>query len=304
VVDPSTGAVLAMCSSPTFDPNRYGNVESVAAYDNDALLPYESGSVMKPAVMAAAIDSGVVTPQTTFDDPGQIEIGGFTIKNAADKRWGRQTMVGVLERSINTGMVFVAQRLGAETMHRYLSSFGFGQPTGLTLPRDLAGDISSLENRGEIYPATASYGQGITVNVVQLAMAYAAIANGGTLLKPYVVAEVIGPDGTRDITTPTVVRRVLKPETAKAVGAMLASVIANGTTRLARIPGYWVAGKTGTAQLPDPSGGYYDSLAIHTVAGFVPVDRPVAWAESSAAPLFAEVTSAALRLLRIPPDAP
>lgn len=316
VVDPSTGAVLAMCSSPTFDPNRYGQVDSAAAYDNDALLPYEPGSVMKPVIMAAAIDSGVVTSQTAFDDPGQIEIGGFTIKNAAGKQWGRQTMVGVLERSINTGMVFVARRLGAETMRGYLDSFGFGQPTGLTLPRDQGGDTSSLTKRGEIYAATASYGQGITVNVVQLAMAYAAIANGGTLLKPYVVAEVIGPDGARDSTAPTVVRRVLKPATAKTVGAMLASVIANGTTRLARIPGYWVAGKTGTAQLPDPSGGYYESLAIHTFAGFAPVERPavvtvakliepqVAWAESSAAPLFAEVTSAALRLLRVPPDTP
>lgn len=315
VVDPNTGAVLALCSSPSFDPNRYGEAQTADAYDNDALAPYEPGSVMKPIIMASAIDSGVVTAQTAFDDPGQVEIGGFTIKNAAGKQWGRQTMVGVLERSINTGMVFVARRLGTEAMRRYVTDFGFGQPTGLTLPRDVGGDTSSLLKRGEIYAATASYGQGLTVNAVQLAMAYAAIANGGTLLKPYVVSEVVRPDGSRDTTGPTVVRRVLKPATAKTVGAMLASVIANGTTRLARIPGFWVAGKTGTAQLPAPQGGYYENLAIHTFAGFAPVEHPavvtvakftepqVAWAESSAAPLFAEVTSAALRLLRVPPDA-
>lgn len=313
VMDPKTGAILALCSSPTFDPNRYGEVESVAQYENRALVPYEVGSVMKPIVMAAAIDAGLVTPQTTFDDPGEERIGGFTIKNAQNKRWGRQTMVGVLERSINTGMVFVARKLKPEGLRRALASFGFGQSTGVDITGDRAGNTAPLEKPGEIYAATASFGQGITGTPLQLAAAYAAVANGGTLLQPYVVAEVVAPDGTRAVTEPKVVRQVLQPATAAAVRAMLASVVQNAPIRNAQVPGFIVGGKTGTAQIPDPRGGYLEDQANHTVAGIAPASDPVvvtiaklempkvAWAEGSAAPLFRDVTAAALRILRIQP---
>lgn len=313
VLDPKTGAVLALCSSPTFDPNRYGDVESVAQYENRATVPYEVGSVMKPLVMAAGIDAGVVTPQTSFDDPGEERIGGFTIKNAQNKRWGKQTMVGVLEHSINTGMVFVARKLTPDRLRRYLAAFGFGQPTGVDITGDRAGNTAPLEKPGEIYAATASFGQGITATPLQLAAAYGAVANGGVLMQPYVVAEVVAPDGTRTVTEPKVVRQVLQPAAAAAVRAMLASVVHNAPIRGAQVPGFIIGGKTGTAQIPDPRGGYMVDQANHTFAGIAPAGDPavvtiakletpkVAWAEGSVAPLFQSVTAAALRILRIQP---
>jgi cell division protein FtsI (penicillin-binding protein 3) len=316
VLEPKTGAVLALCSSPTFDPNNYGAVESVAQYESRALVPYEVGSVMKPIVMASAIDAGVVTPQTTFEDPGEERIGGYTIKNAQNKRWGKQTMIGVLERSINTGMVFVARQLKPNNLRRYLTAFGFGQPTSIDITGDRSGNTASLDKPGEIYAATASFGQGITATPLQLAAAYAAIANGGTLVQPYVVAEVVAPDGTRTVTEPKVVRQVLQPATAAAVRAMLASVVHNAPILNAQVPGFIVGGKTGTAQIPDPRGGYLVDQANHTVAGMAPANDPVvvtiakletpkvAWAEGSAAPLFRDVTAAALRILRIQPNTP
>lgn len=311
-MDPKTGAILALCSSPTFDPNSYAEVESVAQYENRALVPYEVGSVMKPVVMASALDAGVVTPNTEFTDPGEEKIGGFTIRNAEGRRWGKQTMVGVLQRSINTGMVFVARRLTPPRLLAYLTSFGFGQPTGVDLTGDRAGNVSSLEKPGEIYAATASFGQGITATPLQLAAAYSAIANGGTLPRPYVVAEVVAPDGTRRVTEPQG-RRVLQPAAADAARAMLTAVVQGLPVRSALIPGFLVAGKTGTAQISDPRGGYLEDVTNHTFAGFAPANSPavvtiakletpkVAWAEGSTGPLFREVTVAALRLLRIPP---
>ena len=316
VMDPKTGAILAMCSSPTFDPNSYGEVESVAQYENRALVPYEVGSIMKPVVMAAGIDAGAVTPDTTFDDPGEERIGGFTIKNAQNKKWGRQTMVGVLQRSINTGMVFVARRLGGEALRRYMSEFGFGQPTDIDVTGDRAGNISSLDRPSDIYAATASFGQGITATPLQMAVAYSAIANGGSLMRPYVVAEVVGPDGTGEQIQPKVVRQVLQPATAANVRAMLASVVQGTPILGAQVPGFVIGGKTGTAQIPDPRGGYLVDQANHTFAGIAPADDPavvtiakletpkVAWAEGSVAPLFQKVTAAALRILRIQPSTP
>jgi cell division protein FtsI/penicillin-binding protein 2 len=316
VMDPKTGAVLAMCSNPTFDPNSYGDVESAAQYDNHALLPYEPGSVVKPITMSAAIDAGAVNPSTTFTHPGVEEIGGFKIKNAQEKKWGLQTMAGVLQHSINTGMVFAMRKLGHENLARYFDSFNLGKPTEVGMAGDRAGDISALKKPGEIYAATASFGQGITATPLQLAAAYSAMANGGKLMKPYVVAEVIEPDGTSKPTQPTVIRQVLKPAAAGAIKAMLAGVINTAPVRVALIPGFWVAGKTGTAQISDPHGGYYSDRTNHTFAGFAPVTDPavvtiakletpkVAWAEGSAGPLFQQVTAAALRLLRVQPDNP
>ncbi len=313
VMDPETGAILALCSSPSFDPNRYGEVESVAQYESRAMVPYEVGSVMKPVVMASAIDAGAVTPQTEFDDPGEERIAGYTIRNAQNKRWGRQTMVGVLQRSINTGMVFAARRLTGEGLKKYLAAFGFGQPTGIDITGDRAGNTSSLDRPSDIYTATASFGQGLTATPLQMAAAYAAIANGGKLLQPYVVAEVVAPDGTRTVTEPKLVRQVLQPATAANVRAMLASVVHGTPIVNAQVPGFTVGGKTGTAQIPDPRGGYLEDQANHTFAGIAPAMDPavvtiaklempkVAWAEGSAAPLFRDVTAAALRILRIQP---
>lgn len=314
VMEPQSGAILAMCSAPTFDANNYQQVEDIAAYENHSLIPYEPGSVFKPIAMAVALEVGAVTPQTTFEDPGQISIGGFSIKNAKDKNWGKQTMVGVLEHSINTGMVFVMRKTTPAVLAKYVPLFGFGSPSGVELIRDNPGNISSLKKGGEIYAATASFGQGITVTPIQLAAAYSALVNGGRLMKPYVVSELIKSDGTKQVTQPQVVRQVISPAIASTIKAMLVSVVKNGPILNAQIPNFWVGGKTGTAQIADQRGQYYEDRANHTFAGFAPGSNPavvvivkletpkVAWAEGSAAPLFKEITMAALRLLRISPD--
>lgn len=312
VMNPQTGAVLALCSVPTFDSNHYNEVKSAEAYDNTALMTYEPGSVFKSITMAAALDTNAVTPQTTYEDTGQVQINGFTIKNAHEKVYGKQTMTDVLKLSINTGAIFAMRKTTAPVFARYVKDFGFGQPSGLELPRDNSGDISSLKKSGEVFAATATFGQGITVTPIQLAAAYSAIVNGGKLFKPYVVDEIIHPDGTVAATKPTLVRQLLKPGTSEAMKAMLTAVIEK-PIHSAQISGYWVGGKTGTAQIAVP-GGYSDTIADHTFAGFAPANNPAVvtiaklqtpkadWAESSAAPLFQQVTAAALRILRVTPD--
>lgn len=316
VMDPKTGAILAMCGDPDFDPNDYGKVDDPKAYSNPAIyFQYEPGSVMKAVTMAAAIDQGAVSPATTYTDDGEVKIGKYTIKNSDGKAHGIQTMTQVLEESLNTGAIFAMRQVGPKTFASYLEKFGFGEKTGIGLPGESAGDLSTLRPDKEIYAATASYGQGVTVTPLQLTAAFGAIANRGTLMKPFVVKEIRHADGTVTKTQPVEVRSVVRPETATTVGAMLVNVVKNGHGKRAGVPGYYIAGKTGTAQVPRTDGpGYQDDVTIGTFAGFGPVedpafvmavriDRPrdVQFAESSAAPLFGNLAAFILHYLDVPP---
>lgn len=318
VMQPKTGAILAMCGTPDFDPNDYGKVDDPKAYSNPAIYnQYEPGSVMKGVTMAAAIDQGKVTPATTYTDEGEVQIGKYTIKNSDGKAHGVQTMTRVLEESLNTGAIFAMRQIGPKAFESYLEKFGFGSKTGVGLPGEAAGDTSTLRAGKEIYAATASYGQGITVTPLQLAAAFGAIANRGVLMKPYVVKEIRHADGTVTTATPTEVRQVVSSDTATTVGAMLVNVVRNGHGTRAGVPGYYIAGKTGTAQVPREDGpGYQDGVTIGSFAGFGPVedpafvmvvriDRPrdVQFAESSAAPLFGDLAAFILRYLDVPPTA-
>jgi cell division protein FtsI/penicillin-binding protein 2 len=317
ILDPKTGAVLAMCNAPDFDPNTYSEVQDIRVFNNAAIFsPYEPGSIFKPITMASAIDAGSVSPSTTYEDDGQVVIGPYTIRNSDGKANGVQTMTQVLEKSLNTGVIFAVRKLGADRFRGYVERFGFGSPTGVELDTEAAGDIDSLRKRGDIWSATASYGQGISATPLQLAAAYAAIANGGKLMKPYVVAETRRADGTVVKTEPEAVRQVITKRAASLVAGMLVRVVENGHGKRAGDKRYYVAGKTGTAQIARKDGkGYEEGATIGSFAGFAPVDDPrfvmvvkidrpkdVQWAESTAAPLFGEIARFLLQYMEVPPE--
>lgn len=318
IMDPSTGAILAMCSAPDYNPNEYQKVTNAETYLNQATqVPYEPGSVFKAITMAAALDQGKVTPESTYTDTGEVKIASFTIKNSDLKAHGVQTMTQVLDESLNTGAIYAMRQIGEDTFAKYVKAFGFGSATNVDLD-EASGNLAGLKTGKEIYAATGSFGQGLTVTPLQLAAAYGAIANGGTLMQPYIVDRVKQADGTEVVTKPHAVRQVISAQTSTTLSAMLVDVVEHGHGKRAGVSGYYVAGKTGTAQIPDPkTGKYLPELTIGTFAGFAPVDHPkfvmvvqlvkprdVQFAESSAAPLFGGIANFLLPYMAVPPVRP
>jgi cell division protein FtsI/penicillin-binding protein 2 len=316
VLEPATGRVMAMCNAPDFDPNEYNNVEDVSIYNNNSIFtPYEPGSVMKPLVVAGAIDVGAISPSQTYEDTGEEKIDQYTIRNSDLKAHGVQTMTQVLEQSLNTGMIYIMRQMGGPVMTQYFEDFGFGTLTGISLDTESAGTISALYKDTEIYYATGSYGQGITTTLLQLASAYGALANNGWLMEPYVVQEYRYADGTIEEVVPRRVRHVVQESTATTVGAMLVSVIEHGHGDKAAVEGYYLAGKTGTAQVARQDGaGYQEGVTNATFTGYGPIEDPqfvivvklehpkaVQWASDTAAPIFSQMAEFLLDYLEIPP---
>lgn len=319
IVEPTTGAIIAMCGAPDFEPSEYAQVEDIAVYNNPAIFTaYEPGSIFKPFTLAAGIDTGAITPNTLFTDSGSVTLDNRTIRNAADKVFGLVDMTTALEESINTAMVYAMTQTGKDVFTEYVRNFGFGTITGITLNSEVAGTTESLDRPGDIFAATASFGQGITVTPLQIAMAYAAIANDGVLMEPYVVEEMRYPDGTTEEHTLTKVRQVISSTTATTVAAMLVSVVEEGHGKRAGVPGYWIAGKTGTAQIA--KNGVYSATEFNgSFAGFGPVQDPrfamivkienpksetILYAESTAAPVFGEIADYLLEYYAVAPDRP
>ncbi|OJI06182.1 hypothetical protein BK004_04940 [bacterium CG10_46_32] len=314
VVDPKTGAVLVMCSSPSFDPNTYNEVKDIGVYVNPAVsAAYELGSIFKPFTIAAALNEDLITPQTMYMDDGFVMVGGYRLNNFDNQGRGEVNMIAVLEQSLNTGAVFAQQKLGNQKFREYTEAFGFGAPTGIELGKELFGNTSSLEKRGDIWPATASFGQGITVTPIQVVMAYAALANNGVLMKPYIIKEKRHGDSVVSTTRPTEVNQVVSARTATIIGGMLVSVVNEGYDNLGGVLGYYIAGKTGTAQLAQ--GGVYGSQTIHSFAGFGPVDAPRfamlikldepqngRFASATAAPVFGDIAKFIMQYYEVPPD--
>ncbi len=316
IMDPASGAIIAMCGYPDFDPNNYSQVDDISYFNNEAIFaPYEPGSIFKPITMSMGLDLGLISPETTYEDEGELKIGDYTIRNFDGKRHGTQTMIEVLNQSLNLGAIFVADLVGQERFRSYVHAFGFGQLTGVQLETESPGDVSSLDKPGYIYMATSSYGQGITVTPIQMVAAFSAIANGGNLYKPYIVDKIIKPDGSEIITEPKVVRRVISPRAAALVSGMLVSVVNKGYDNKAKIPGYYIAGKTGTAQVPDKVRGGYSDKTNHSFIGFGPVDNPRftmlirldkpaegAFASNTTAPVFGDISKFLLKYYQVPPD--
>lgn len=316
IMDPNTGYILAMCSVPTFDPNAYQKETSAGIYNNDFIFrAYEPGSVFKAFTMSAALDVGAVTPDTTYVDAGFVKRDGFTIRNAGDKSWGTQTMTDVIKESINTGTVFAAEKIGPDIFQKYVHAFAFGQRTGIELKVEEKGDVRNLGKKG-VYLATQSFGQGLTVTPMQLLQGYSAIAHGGVLVHPTMIYAWRSPDGTTTVNQPDQGTRVIKETTAQKMLEMLRIAVEEGHGKLARVPGYSVGGKTGTAQIAGANGKYLASGDNHTFAGIVPISNPrfvmvikyeaphARYAESTAVPTFGEVAKFLLEYLGVPPDEP
>lgn len=316
VMDPKTGGVLAMANWPTYDPNEFSKVEDMSVFSNPAVSStYECGSIFKSITMAGGLDSKMVTPDSTYTDTGAVNEAGYTIKNSDGKANGVQTMTQVLEKSLNTGAIYVEKLLGNLRFYEYVKSFGFGEKTEIEMPGEVPGNISGLKEMRDINSFTASFGQGISVTPFQFANSFAALANGGEMMKPHLIEKIVHGDGSEDVTEPQESRRVISKEADQDLTRMLVSVVKNGHGKMAGVPGYLVAGKTGTAQIPRKDGpGYEENAHVGSFAGFAPaydpkfamlvkLDNPknVEWAESSAAPTFGEMAKFMLDYFGVEP---
>jgi cell division protein FtsI (penicillin-binding protein 3)/stage V sporulation protein D (sporulation-specific penicillin-binding protein) len=284
IIDPNTGEIYAMSSSPRFNPNNFREEKDVSIFANPLVSDsYEMGSIIKPLAMAAAIDNGDVTANTTYEDKGYIVVDGRTIYNYDKKARGVADMQLVLNNSLNTGMVFVSEKMGKEKFLKYYQKFGIGSETGIDLPAEASGNISNLlqnlSNKKTIEYATASFGQGISLTPIITTRALSAIANGGRLIIPHVVKEIDYRVGlSKNISYVNEAKQVLKKETSEEISRMLVRVVdealAGGTMKLKN---YSIAAKTGTAQIARPleeGGGYYPDKYLHSFFGYFPAYDP------------------------------
>jgi cell division protein FtsI (penicillin-binding protein 3)/stage V sporulation protein D (sporulation-specific penicillin-binding protein) len=313
VADPATGAILAMAKTPNFNPNEYKTFakDGVDIFKNDSCQTlFEPGSVFKAVTMASALNEKKITPETEYVDTGMVKIGGWPIYNYGNRSYGRQTMTNVLEYSINTGVVFAQSRLGNQLFADYIEKFGIFEPTGIDLPETFSSN-AEFKKGYEINYATAAYGQGIWMTSIQLIRAYSAIANGGLLLRPSIAKT----ERKNNDETP---RRVIDQETSKTVSMMLASVVDNGFGKSAKIDGYSIAGKTGTAQMSwstlnvDRRG--YSDKTTQSFIGFFPSENPkflilvklvspeANTAEYSSLPVFKELAQYVIYVSQLPPE--
>lgn len=304
VQEPQTGKILAMGNYPTFDPNNYADAEMKNFLNNAVQSVYEPGSVMKPITMAAGIDAGKITPDTAYNDTGSVTLNKRTIKNWDLKAYGRTTMTGVIEHSLNVGTVFAQRTMGSDVFKDYfLNRFAFGEKTGITLPGERDGSVGPLRNGQDVNLATAAFGQGIAITPLKMISAISAVANKGILMKPLIVANE----------KPQEVRRVVSEDAARKVAQMMVSAVY--VNKLAEIPKYQVAGKTGTAFVPNFGGKGYSDDVVNTYEGFAPafdpkfvilikIERPkgAPLAGQTVVPAFKELSQFILNYYNIAPD--
>ncbi len=316
VMDPRTGAILGMANIPTFDPNNFLQ-EDASTFTNPAVsAQYEPGSIFKVITMAAAIDAGAVEPTTVFTDTGMITLGQRTFLNSSRVGAGQLTVADALALSDNVVTIQVAETLGAKEFYRAVFRFGFGEATEIDLSNEIPGQVKAPGDPDWSLSdlATNSFGQGVAVTPIQMVAAAAAIANGGQLMRPYLVEARLH-DGYILRTQPTVVRRVLRPEAAATMTEMMVHTVEKGN-RAARVNGYAVAGKSGTAEIAT-QGGYNSQETIASFLGFAPADDPQfvilvkldrpnpdisPWASKTAAPIFSRIAYRLLDHLNVPPD--
>ncbi|PCI20017.1 hypothetical protein COB64_02915 [Candidatus Wolfebacteria bacterium] len=278
IINPTTGAIYAMANVPNFDLNNFSDVSSSKIFTNPLVENvFEYGSIIKPLVMAAGLDAGVITSETEYFDKGFVVVEDSTINNFDKKGRGLVTMQDVLNQSLNTGSVFVMNKLGRTDFKKYLLSYGIGEKTGIDLPSETSGLVSNLNSKRDIEYATASFGQGIALTPVEAVRAFSVLANGGKLITPHLVEKIdYRGGGTKELTYDTEPVQVIKPETSEEISRMLATVadisLPNKDTHLSR---YNVAVKTGTAQIANLNeGGYYDDRHLHSLFGYFPAYNP------------------------------
>lgn len=275
LMNPETGEVLAMASYPFIDPNSYGKYPEANRRNLPIWYTYEPGSTMKLFLAASALEENKVNPDSLFDcEMGRRKVGAKVIKDV--KPYGTITFADVVRVSSNIGASKIGELLGRDKYHGYLKKFGFGEKTGIDLPGESSGKVLPPKKWGKIELATISFGQGISVTSLQLVTALSAIANGGYLMEPYIIKKIIGSDGNviRE-NRPQVRARVMSYDTSYQMKLIMEKVVEDGTGKRARINGFSVGGKTGTAQIPDPrNGGYYTDRYIASFIGIAPMDDP------------------------------
>ncbi len=314
LLDPWSGEILAMASAPSFDSNQYGRFPAENRRNRAIADAYEPGSTFKIVTGATALDRGAVRLDEIIDTGhGVIHIGRVTIREDKHHNYGALTLSGVIERSSNIGIIHVGLRLGPRRLFEGASAFGIGRPTGVDLPGEATGIFRPLSRWSSLSNASISMGQEVALTALQLARVAAVVANGGLLVQPRLVTAIRRPDGRVERPAAPEPVRVISEATARSLKSILAGVVERGTGTTAAIPGFSVAGKTGTAQKAGP-GGYQVGRYVPNFVGFVPVENPrvVAvvvveeprgkyYARDVAAPLFARVVSQALDILRVAP---
>ena len=277
VMDPKTGEILAMASRPSYNPNRFWEYPQENWKNRAVAFIYEPGSTFKAVIAGAALQEGIVTPNQVFFDPGYVMVSGRRIQNWSNESYGAVTFTDIVKKSLNTGFAQVGLSLGAEKMMHYTRVFGFGERTGIDLPGEEEGILFSADDMRDSDIATTAIGQSIAVTPLQLVTAMAAIANGGTLMHPYIVREIRNPDGSvYEERTPREIRRVLEPTVDRTLIGLLEQVVASGGGMKAGVKGYRIAGKTGTAQkIRRETAGYLEGRYIASFCGFAPVEDPI-----------------------------
>ena len=316
IIDPKTGAIISLAAQPTFDPG--GKQSDVERLTNPLVeRVYEMGSIVKPLTIGAGLDAKVITPTTTYDDQGVIAFGDREIGNYDRRGRGVVSMQEVLNQSLNTGVVYVMQQLGGARLAKYFQDFGLlGEKTGVDLPGESGGLADNLKSRRAVEYATASFGQGFANTPLAITAALSTLANGGALVRPFVVQKIVYETKLTKETEPTIRRQVISPEAASTTTAMLVQVVdkalLGGKERLAH---YRVAAKTGTAQIRQPGGGYYSDRYLHSFFGYFPASNPrftiflyavapqgAEYASATLAKPFFNLVKFLLNYYQIPPD--
>jgi cell division protein FtsI/penicillin-binding protein 2 len=315
IMDPQTGAILAMATYPNFDPRDYQDYTDDLYINPFISALYEPGSTFKPLVMSGALDAKLVTPDTECNAcAGPVSVGGYSLETWDNKYFPNTNMINVIQHSDNTGMVFVAQKLGVDGMINYLGKFGIGDNTGIDLQGEVSAELKPKDQWYAVDLATTGFGQGISVTPIELLDAVAAIANNGVRMEPQVVAAVQDADGNTTKIQPKVLDTPISAGTAKVMTEIMVNAVNKGEASWARLKGYSIAGKTGTASIP-VSGHYDPSQTIASFIGFAPSDnpkfvmlvilnRPTAsiYGADTAAPIFFDITKSLLSYYGIPPD--
>ncbi|MBE9259829.1 MULTISPECIES: penicillin-binding protein 2 [Aphanizomenonaceae] len=319
VMDAVDGSLLALVSQPTYNPNQYAKSD-ISLFKNWTVADlYEPGSTFKPVNVAIALENGAIKPDDTFEDPGSIKIGTHTIKNAEKTGYRRLTIPEILQTSSNIGMVRIIQRIKPSIYYNWLERLGLGQKVETDLPFEVGGQLKSQEQfiSSAIEPATTSFGQGFSLTTLQLVQLHGALANGGKLVTPHVVRGLIDTKGgmhySRTLPEP---RQIFSPTTTQKVVEMMETVVSSGTGKAARISGYRIGGKTGTAQKASPNGGYIKGARITSFVAILPVESPRyvvfavvdepkgenAYGSTVAAPIVKTVMESLIPIEQIPPS--
>lgn len=318
IINPQTGAVYAMGIDPSFDVNDFESVDDSTLYKNPLVENvYEMGSIIKPITMAIGLDSGVVTPQSTYVDEGSITLDGYTIRNYDGVGRGLVPMQEVLNQSLNTGVSHIVNLTGPEVFRDYMRAFGIREETGIDLPNEASGLTHNLDSPRAVEYATASFGQGIALTPIATVRALSALGNGGKLINPHLVKEIVYESGdSKEIKFPTE-SQVISPETSEAISRMLVEVVDDalkgGTVAKEH---YSIAAKTGTAQIAKVGErGYYDDRYLHTFFGYFPAYDPeflvflytiepqgARYASETLTDPFFEITDFLINYYQVPPD--